>query len=124
MPTKVENHNYQFANLVGNALALSVGLLPANNHNEIFENIRGCVILKVSSLASNHGHILALLPLHVSADRTWDLLADRVSHLNDPEGENQALLILHNMHNRVNQTYYRADFVGQGNALSIRFLSA
>merc|ERR1712200_246151 len=66
---------HQFANLVRNAPTLRVGLL----------------------LASHHRHILALLLLHISADRTWDLLADRVSH-------------------------HRADFVGQGNAFSIRFL--
>ena len=103
---------------MGNAPALRVGLLPINNRIDIIGNY------KSYPLASDHGHILTLLLLNISADRTWDLLADRVSHLNDPEGENQALLILHNMHNRVNQTYYRADFVGQGNALGIRFLSA
>merc|ERR1719470_294853 len=65
------------SDLVRNAPALGVGLL----------------------LASHHRHILALLLLHISADRTWDLLTDRVSH-------------------------HRTDFVGQGNAFSIRLLPA
>merc|ERR1719209_1972689 len=68
---------HQFANSVGNAAALRVGLL----------------------LAGHHGHILTLLLLHISADRTWDLLAYRVSH-------------------------HRADFVGQGDTFGVRFLPA
>ena len=48
------------------------------------------IIKNYSPLASHDGHILALLLLHVSADRTWDLLADGVSHLNSSECENRA----------------------------------
>ena len=78
---------------MGNAAALRVGLLPVNNHIEMNgkSNSRGCIIIKVPPLASHHGHILTLLLLNISADRTWDLLADRVSHLNGSECENRAL---------------------------------
>ena len=48
------------------------------------------IIKKVPPLAGHHGQILTLLLLHISADRTWDLLADRVSHLNDSECGYQA----------------------------------
>ena len=47
------------------------------------------IIKNYSPLASHDGHILALLLLHISADRTWDLLADRVSHLSDSECKNK-----------------------------------
>ena len=49
------------------------------------------IIKNYSPLASHDGHILALLLLHVSADRTWDLLADRVGHLNNSYCENKVL---------------------------------
>ena len=75
---------------MGNALTLRVGLLPTKNHIEIIGNLRGCIIIKVAPLASHHRHVLALLLLHISADRTWHLLADSVSHLNNSECEYQA----------------------------------
>ena len=75
---------------MGNALALRVGLFPTKNHIKIIGNLKGCIIVKVAPLASHHRHVLTLLLLHISADRTWDLLADSVSHLNDSEREYQA----------------------------------
>ena len=47
--------------------------------------------VKISLLASHFRHVLALLLLDISADRLWDLLADRVSHLNDSKCESLTL---------------------------------
>ena len=72
-------------------LHLVLGFFLRTTVLKYLEIFRGCIIKNYSPLASHHWHILALLLLHVSADRTWDLLADRVGHLNI-KSENQALL--------------------------------
>ena len=72
-------------------------------------------------LASHFRHILALLHLDIFTDRPWDLLADRVRHLNDSKCEN---LTDTQYSERESKAYHRANFVGQSNAFSFGFLPA